>query len=73
MIYKSGEEIKNIIDNRGMYVYRSDEEILTANNEGVSAINLTARQYLIVGSNSRFEDYSNGTDTKRTACFYIGE
>ena len=72
-IYKSGEEIKNIIDNKGMYVYRSDEEILTANNEGVSAINLTARQYLIVGSNSRFEDYSNGTDTKRTACFYIGE
>ncbi len=78
-IYKDGEEIQNILDNTGMYVTRFGDEsssgrgnILTANNEGVNAINLTARQYLIVGSNSRFEDYSNGTDTKRTACFYIG-
>lgn len=72
-IYKSGEEIKNLLDNTGMYVTRSDDEILTANNEGVSAINLTARQYMIVGANSRFEDYSNGSDNKRTACFYIGD
>lgn len=72
-IYKSGHEMKNLLDNTGMYVTRSDEEILTANNEGVIAINLTARQYLIVGANSRFEDYSNGTDTKRTACFYVGD
>jgi hypothetical protein len=71
-IYKSGNEMKNLLDNTGMYVTRSNEEILTANNEGVSAINLTARQYLVVGANSRFEDYSNGADTKRTACFYIG-
>ena len=71
-IYKSGEEIKNLLDNTGMYVTRSGTEILTANNEGVSAINLTARQYLIVGANSRLEDYSNGTDSNRTACFYIG-
>ena len=71
-IYKSGEEIKNLLDNTGMYVTRSGTEILTANNEGVSAINLTARQYLIVGANSRLEDYSNGTGSNRTACFYIG-
>ena len=71
-IYKSGHEMKNLLDNTGMYVTRSGDEILTANNEGVTAINLTARQYLIVGSNSRFEDYSKDTDTKRTACFYIG-
>lgn len=71
-IYKEGEEIKSLLDNTGMYVTRSDEEVLTANNLGVSAINLTSRQYLIVGSNSRFEDYSNGSDTNRTACFYIG-
>lgn len=71
-IYKSGEEIKNLLDNTGMYVTRSGTEILTASNEGVSAINLTARQYLIVGANSRLEDYSNGTDSNRTACFYIG-
>lgn len=71
-IYKSGEEIRNLLDNTGMYVSRSDEEILSANNEGVNAINLTAKQYLTIGINSRFEDYSNGSDTKRTACFYIG-
>ena len=65
--------MKNLLDNTGMYVTRSDEEVLTANNEGVTAINLSAKQYLIIGNNSRFEDYSNGVDTKRTACFYIGE
>ena len=71
-IYKVGEEMRNLLDNTGMYVARSDEEVLTANNEGVSAINLSARQYLIIGANSRLEDYSNGTDSNRTACFYIG-
>lgn len=71
-IYREGEEIKSLLCNTGMYVTRSDEEVLTADNNGVSAINLSARQYLIVGENSRFEDYSDGTGTKRTACFYIG-
>lgn len=71
-IHKSGEEMTNLLDNTGMYVSRSGENVLAANNEGVNAINLTARQYLIIGTNSRIEDYSNGTDTKRTACFYLG-
>lgn len=76
-IYKSGEDIKNLLDNKGMSVSRivgsEEEAILTADTNGVDAINLTARQYLIVGSNSRFENYDNGTDSRRTACFYIGE
>ena len=75
-IYKSGEDIKNLLNNEGMYVSRvtgeTEEPILTADDEGVDAINLTARQYLIVGNNSRFENYDNGDDAKRTACFYIG-
>lgn len=71
-IYKEGEEIKSLLDNTGMRVTRSDAEVLTANNIGVNAINLTARQYLIVGGNSRFEDYMDETGEKRTACFYIG-
>lgn len=71
-ISKSGEEMKNRLDNTGMFVTRNDEEILTANNDGVSALNLTSRQYLIVGDYSRFENYDNGTDSKRTACFFIG-
>lgn len=76
-IYKSGEEIKNLLNHKGMYVTRAEANaetaILTADNNGVDAINLTARQYLIVGSNSRFENYSNGTDEQRTACFYLGD
>lgn len=75
-IYRSDSDIKNVLNNEGMYVSRITgsvtDNILTADTNGVDAINLTARQYLIVGANSRFEDYSNGTDGKRTACFYIG-
>lgn len=67
-IAKTGEEMENLLDNTGMYVNRDNENILTANNEGVNAINLTARQYLTIGDNSRFEDYK----TNRTACFHVG-
>lgn len=72
IIHKSGEEITNLLDNTGMYVRRGADSILVANNEGVDAINLTANQYLVVGRNARFENYSNGTDENRTGCFYIG-
>ena len=67
-IQKSGEEMENKLDNTGMYVNRGDDNILTANNEGVDAINLRSRQFLIIGDNSRFENYGSG----RTACFFIG-
>ena len=67
-IHKDGEQMHNTLDNTGMYVRKNDTDILTANSEGVNAINLTARKYLIVGNNARFEDYANN----RTACFYIG-
>lgn len=72
-IHKSGEEISNLLDHTGMYVRRSDgTDILTANADGVDAINLTARQFLIIGSRARFEDYSTPADKKRIGCFYIG-
>ena len=67
-IGKSSEEMENKLDNTGMYVNRGADNILTANNEGVDAINLRSRQFLIIGQNSRFEDYGSN----RTACFYIG-
>ena len=67
-IHKSGEEMHNTLNNKGMYVKRNGTDVLVADNEGVNAINLTARQYLIVGNNARFEDYQSN----RTACFYIG-
>ena len=67
-IHKSGEEMHNTLDNEGMYVRKNSEDILVADKDGVNAINLTARKYLIVGNNARFEDFPNN----RTACFYIG-
>ena len=67
-INKSGEAMENLLDNTGMYVNRGGDNILTANNDGVDAINLRSRQYLIIGNNSRIENYGYG----RTACFFIG-
>lgn len=70
-ISKSGEEMSNVLNNTGMYVKRNGEEILTANNNGVDAVNLHAKTYLIIGKGngrSRFEDYL----TNRTGCFWVG-
>lgn len=67
-ISKSDSELSTNIDEDGMSVIKGTEEVLTADNTGVNAINLTAHQYLIIGKNSRFEDY--GSD--RTGCFWIG-
>lgn len=70
-ISKSGEEMSNLLDNTGMYVKRSGDDILTANNNGVEAINLHAKQFLKIGSGdgrSRFEDYG----INRVGCFWTG-
>ena len=74
-IYESGKDIENKLNNEGMQVSRisGDESIpiLTANTDGVDALNLHSRQFLIIGDNSRFENYDNGTEANRTACFHI--
>jgi hypothetical protein len=67
-IAKEGEEMQNSLDNTGMYVKRGSEDILTANNDGVKALNVVVKTWLVIGKNSRFEDY--GSD--RTGCFWIG-
>ena len=70
-ISKSGEEMSNTLDNTGMYVKRSGQEVLVANNKGVDATNLHAKTYLIIGKGNgmcRFEDVSSD----RTGCFWIG-
>lgn len=61
-------EMKTTITDDGMTVYRNNDALLVANNEGVNAENLHATTYLIVGGRSRFENY--GSD--RTGCFWIG-
>ena len=70
-ISKTGEEVANLIDNTGMYVKRSNENVLVANKDGVEATDLHAKTYLKIGSGegrSRFEDYG----INRTGCFWTG-
>jgi hypothetical protein len=67
-VSKGGSEMRTTITEDGMTVYRDQEAVLVADNEGVKAEDLHATTYLIVGTNSRFEDYGNG----RTGCFWIG-
>lgn len=70
-ISETGSEITNLLDNTGMYVKRSDQNVLVANKDGVEATDLHAKTYLKIGAGdgrSRFEDY--GDD--RTGCFWIG-
>lgn len=70
-INKAGSGMSNTLDNTGMYVKRDGVDILTANNEGVSAMDLHAKTFLKIGSGDgrcRFEDY--GLD--RIGCFWTG-
>lgn len=67
-VSKSGSEMSTQITEDGMQVFRDNTAVLTANNAGVDAVNLHATTYLIIGNNSRFEDYGDN----RTGCFWIG-
>ena len=67
-VRKSGKQIKTQITEDGMTVYKNGNAVLTANSEGVNAVDLHASTYLMVGGRSRLENY--GTD--RTGCFWIG-
>lgn len=67
-VSKSGSEITTAITEDGMKVEKSGEIVLTANNEGVKAIDLHATTFLVIGTNSRFENYGSS----RTGCFWIG-
>ena len=72
MINKSDSEMNTQITEDGMKIYKNNEVMLTANNQGVDAKNLHATTYLIIGGNSRMEDFiENGS--KRTAIFWIGQ
>ena len=67
-VSKSDSEMTTTITEDGMTVYKNEEAVLIADNEGVRAEDLHATTYLIIGNNSRFEDYGDG----RTGCFWIG-
>lgn len=63
-------QIENRLDHTGMYVTRVGGILLQANNDGVEAVDITVRNYLKVGDHARFEDYTQGADSDRTACFF---
>lgn len=71
-VAKSGSEMETSITEDGMSITRSGDEVLRADNEGVKAEDLHATTYLIIGENSRFEDYTNADGEPRTGCFWIG-
>ena len=70
-ISKTDSEMKTQITEDGMKIYKNDDIMLTANNQGVDAKNLHATTYLIIGGNSRMEDFTE-SGSKRTAVFWIG-
>jgi hypothetical protein len=65
-ISKTGQEMESRVDHTGLYVSRGGRQVLQAGHRGVSAVDVTVGNYLVVGSHARFEDYEGGT-----ACFYI--
>ena len=71
-IRESDRDVSTNIGADGMAVRSSSgDALLTVESEGVDAINLHARQYLIIGDGdgrSRFEDFGDSY----TACFWIG-
>lgn len=69
-ISKSGTQMENLLNEEGMYVRRSGEIILQADKEGVTAVDVTVGNYLVIGGHSRLEDYTDA-GVSRTACFWI--
>ena len=69
-IAKDDSNIETTLSEDGLEIHRGFRSVLVVNNEGVKAEDLQATTYLIIGENSRFEDYySRGP---RTGCFWIG-
>ena len=76
-IHRSNSEMTNKLDEKGMYVVRNEGSsnetmMLRADADGVIATDVKVRNFLQVGSFARFEDYRDGTDEMRTACFWVG-
>ena len=61
-------EMSNVLDETGMMVSNSEEMVLQANKDGVNALNVTIRQYLIIPG-SRFERYVDGAGEEYTASY----
>lgn len=66
-ISREGQQMKNLLDNTGMYVTRWGQTVLQANDRGVTATDVQVNNFLVVGDHARFENFGAG----RTACFYL--
>lgn len=72
-IERSGAEVGSHLNETGLHVLRnagtgSETVMLKADAQGVIATDVKVRNYLIIGSYARLEDYGEN----RTACFYLG-
>lgn len=68
-VSKTGSGLETTISEDGMKVISdTGKDLLTANSQGVDAVDLKASTYLVVGGRSRFENYS----PNRTGCFWVG-
>ena len=67
-ITKSESQMDTLITEDGVKIFRDGEEVLVADNLGVKAEDLHATTFLIIGDNSRLENYLRD----RTGCYYIG-
>lgn len=76
-IHRDSSDMTNRLDEAGMYVVRSrgtghETTMLRADADGVLATDVRVRNYLHIGDYARIEDYADGADQKRTACFWTG-
>lgn len=76
-IHRSGSEMTNRLNELGMSVVRGQGQaqttMLSADADGVVATDVSVRNYLCIGTHARLEDYADGADTMRTACFWREE
>lgn len=68
-VTSSGNSFTTTISENGMIVREGSKDMLVADNEGVTAVDLHAKTFLIIGNYSRLQNYPG---EKRTACFWIG-
>lgn len=76
-IRRGGSDMANRLDEKGMSIVRgagtgNETTMLRADAAGVLATDVTVRNYLVIGDHARFEDYTDGADQKRTACYWTG-
>ena len=76
-IRRSTSDMTNRLDEKGMSILRdadtgSETTMLRADAQGVLATDVSVRNFLRIGDHARFEDYTDGADNRRTACYFIG-